>query len=109
MSYLDELIKEKLGGNERKVDELFLDDKVFNELIAKGQDDDWYHYEAKTFDGEYFVKLNGSYSCYRQERGSKSPPSTFDNIHDAAVFHFSKIGYIKSTEKLNKQWWQFWK
>ncbi len=55
MNLLDQRIKEKLGGNENRIVELFHNEVFFNELVATGRDGDWLHYEPKTFDGWYFV------------------------------------------------------
>ena len=109
MSYIDNLINEKLGGDENRVAELFYDNAVFNELVAQGKDSDWYHFEHKTFDGEYFVKTNNGYACYQQERGKMSQSMSFGNIHEAAIFYFTQAGYIKPQKKSINKWWQFWK
>jgi len=106
MSYLDELVRVKLSGDENRVTELFQDESIFDELLVHAKDSDWYHFEAKTFDGEYFIKSGSTYLCYQQERGSKSPPMSFNNINDAAIFYFTNAGYIKP--KPIKKWWQFW-
>lgn len=108
MSRIDELIKEKLGGDEKRVAELFHDDAIFDELINYGRDCDWYHFEPKTFDGEYFVKCGNRYSCYLQDRGAKSNQMSFDSIHDAAIYYFTRAGLIPPSQVQQKKWWQFW-
>ncbi len=106
MSYVDKLVEEKLEGDESRIAELFHDDTIFSELIARGKDSDWYHFEPKTYDGEYFVKVGSGYACYEQERGSKSHSMSFGNIHEAAIHYFTRAGYIKPPQ--DKKWWQFW-
>ena len=95
MSYIDELVREKLNGDENRVAELFKSESIFDELLAHAKDSDWYHFEAKTYDGEYFVKSESLYLCYKQDRGSKSQQMSFNNINDAAVYYFTNAGYIK--------------
>ncbi|WP_417316005.1 hypothetical protein [Cycloclasticus pugetii] len=109
MSYIDKLIQERLNGDETRVAELFYDETVINELASHGNDSDWYHFEPKTFDGEYFVRAGNGYACYQQDRGAKSNSVSFSNIHDAAVYFFTEAGYIKSVQGQQKRWWQFWK
>lgn len=109
MSYIDQLIEEKLNGDENRVVELFQDESIFDELIAKGKNSDWYHFEPKTFDGEYFVKTANSYMCYQQERGAKYGSMSFSNIQEAAIHYFTNAGYIKANPKQTKKWWQFWR
>lgn len=109
MSYIDKLIQERLSGDETKVAELFYDGAVLNELASHGTDSDWYHFEPKTFDGEYFIKTGNGYACYQQDRGAKSDSVSFGNVHDAAVYFFAKAGYIKPAKVQEKRWWQFWK
>ena len=108
MSYIDELIKEKLEGDESRVAELFVDDAIFNELIGRGKDTDWYHFETKTYDGEYFVRTGSGYICYAQDRGVKSQAMRFSDVHQAAIYYFTQAGYIQSTQREAKKWWQFW-
>ena len=108
MSYIDRLIKEQLNGNESRVAELFVDESIFPELIANGSDGDWYHFERKTFDGQYFVKTNSGFACYQQDRGAVSDSMEFNDIHQAAIHFFTKAGYIKSTKCSHKKWWAFW-
>jgi hypothetical protein len=108
MSYIDELIKEKLDGDESRVAEIFIDDKIFDELIAKGKNSDWYHFEPKTYDGEYLIKTGSGYSCYQQDRGAKSNSASFSNLHQAAIHYFTQAGYIKQVKRVSKKWWQFW-
>lgn len=108
MSYIDKLIEEKLDGDESLVAELFVNDSIFDELIANGKNSDWYHFEPKTYDGEYFIKVGSGYACYEQDRGSKSHSMTFSDIHQAAIHFFTNAGYIKVPQPKNKKWWQFW-
>lgn len=111
MSYLFELIDKELDGDDSWILELFRDESVFDALIAQGKDSDWYHFEPKTFDGEYFVKTGSSYACYLQERGAKSQYMTFNSLQAAAEHFFKQAGFLKSPESSNgrKHWWEFWK
>ena len=103
MSYVDKLIQDRLDGDEARVAELFYDAAVFDELIRHGKNSDWYHFEPKTFDGEYFVRSANGYACYRQDRGAKSNLASFGNIHDAAVHFFKEAGYIKPTQSVENK------
>ena len=70
MSYIDRLIKEQLNGDESRVAELFVDESIFPKLIENGNNGDWYHFERKTFYGQYFVKTSSGFSCYQQDRSA---------------------------------------
>lgn len=109
MSYIDDLVQERLGGDESRIAELFYDDAVFPELISNGRNSDWYHFEPKTFDGEYFVRVGSGYACYQQDRGAKFNSMSFSNVHEAAVYFFTQAGYIKPAKNVKKRLWQFWK
>ena len=109
MAYIDELIRERLEGDENRVAELFYDETVFRQLVEKGKNSDWYHFEPKTYDGEYFVKAGNGFACYQQDRGAKTNSMAFVNIHDAAVFFFTRAGYIKPVQNRGKTWWPFCK
>ena len=95
MNLLDQRIKEKLGGNENRIVELFHEESFFNELVAAGKDGDWLHYEPKTFDGWYFIKFGNGFACYEQERGGKYTSMYFQNLIEAATYFYTKAGYIK--------------
>ena len=88
MSYLDELVKNRLNGDKGCILELFQDDLIFVELIRYGKPNDWLHFEVKTFDGEYFVKKDNLYLCYQQDRGIKFGLEKFENITEAAKYFF---------------------
>ncbi len=104
MSYIDKLIEEKLDGDKSRVAELFKIDSIFDELIANGKNSDWYHFEPKTYDGEYFIKVGSGYACYEQERGSKSHSMSFNDIHQAAIHYFTNARYIKVPQSKTKKW-----
>ncbi len=92
--YLDFLVDKNLGGDKSRVVELFQDDSVFEELNKNSSSYDWFHFEPKTLDGDYFIKAKNGYRCFMQERGQLvSCVEKFPNIEDAAKHFFETAGY----------------
>jgi len=92
--YLDNLIDKKLNGDKTQVVTLFKDDSIFLELNSNANVSDWFHFEPKTFDGDYLIKDKKGYLCYYQERGIVSCEKSFDDISDAAKHFFNSVGYM---------------
>ncbi len=85
---LKELIEQRLGGDKHRLLELFESREVFDLLRAAGEPGDWYHFEPKTFDGEYLVETPDGFQVYSQERGAKAAIQNFTSLHDAAKAFF---------------------
>ncbi|WP_311223674.1 MULTISPECIES: hypothetical protein [unclassified Acidovorax] len=84
LARLDALVDERLGGDKSRLLELFESREVFDLLRAAGQPGDWYHFEPKTFDGDYLVETPEGFQVFWQERGSKVAVRNFTSLRDAA-------------------------
>lgn len=87
--YIEHLIAERLGGDRRRIGELFEDEALFRELQAGAKDSDWFHFEPKTYDGQYFVQTYSGYAVYEQDRGAQSNRYVFEKLADAATHFFN--------------------
>ena len=87
---LERFIVARLGGDETRLLELFADRKVFDALRAEGRPSDWYHFEPKTYDGQYLVETPNGFEVYEQDRGSRIGVRRFDTLHDAALAFFGR-------------------
>jgi hypothetical protein len=85
---LDRFIVARLGGDETRLLELFATREVFDALRAEGQPSDWYHFEPKTFDGQYLVETPDGFEVYAQDRGSRTGVRRFETLLDAAQAFF---------------------
>lgn len=85
---LDALVRERLGGDKARLPELFETPEVFEQLKANGKPGDWFHFEPKTFDGEYLIATPRGYQVYHQERGSRTGVRDFGSLRDAAKMVF---------------------
>jgi hypothetical protein len=94
--YLKQQIAEKLGGDERRVVELFENESIYDVLVACARDSDWYHYQKRTFDGWYLVRGTEGFEVYYQERGAVMEHATFTNLREAATYFFGANGYLRS-------------
>ena len=94
IDYLDHQIEIKLGGDSSRIEELFFNEEVLSELILRGQNSDWYHYEIKTYDGWYLVKSDGKYQAYFQERGGKYYARQFNKLNEAASYFYEQSRYF---------------
>ncbi|MDO6747405.1 hypothetical protein [Gilvimarinus sp. 1_MG-2023] len=90
MSYIDQLIEERLGGDRCRLAELFKNDEILEELKKNSKDTGWYRFEEQTFDGEYLIKKDNEYICYQQDRGFKFWEKSFPTLYEAALFLFKK-------------------
>lgn len=81
---LDALVNDRFAGDKGRLLELFDTSEVFDVLRAYGQPSDWYHFEPKTFDGEYLVATPTGFQVYRQERGSRTGMRDFKTLREAA-------------------------
>lgn len=89
LARLDALIEERLGGDSSRFLELFENREVFDLLRTSGLPGDWYHFEPKTFDGDYLVEASDGFHVYWQERGMKTAERQFDSLKEAAKALFS--------------------
>ena len=85
---LDRLIATRLGGDETRLLELFVTRDVFDALRAERRPSDWYHFEPKTYDGQYLVETRDGFEVYEQDRGGRTPVRRFETLHDAARAFF---------------------
>jgi hypothetical protein len=81
-------VEERLGGDKSRLLELFEGREVFDLLRGAGQRADWYHFEPRTFDGDYLVETPDGYQVFWQERGSKTAVRNFTSLRDAAKAFF---------------------
>lgn len=82
-------IAAQLGGDRRRVVELFQDRSLHARLAALPADG-WLNYRDASADGLYFVEREGVYAVYSRERGSVSYDfQQFLRISDAAAYFFS--------------------
>ncbi|WP_157900018.1 hypothetical protein [Rhodoferax koreensis] len=88
LARLDALVNERLGGDKSRLFELFESREVFDLLRAADQPEDWYHFEPKTFDGDYLVETPEGFQIYWQERGTKAAVRNFTLLLDAARAFF---------------------
>lgn len=84
MERLDTLVQERLGGDKARLLELFETREVFEILKAGSQASDWYHFEPKTFDGQYLVETQNGFQTYQQDRGLKERVRDFASLQEAA-------------------------
>jgi len=89
IEYLEQLIRGRLEGQRQRVGELFADESVFLQLQAMAKSSDWYHFEPKTYDGQYLVRRGSGYEVYEQDRGVKSNLRKFSTLAEAAVELFN--------------------
>jgi hypothetical protein len=92
--YLDIIIDERLGGDKSRVVELFQDEGILIELNSNSKSGDWFHFEPKTYDGIYLIKVGGGFATYYQERGRTLTDKWFKELIDAATYCFKNEGYI---------------
>ena len=92
--HLDIIIDEKLGGDKSRVLELFQDEGILTELNSNSKSGDWFHFEPKTYDGIYLIKVGGGFATYYQERGRTLTEKWFKELLDAATYCFKNEGYI---------------
>ena len=85
---LDRFVVARLGGDETRLLELFVTREVFDALRAEGRPSDWYHFEPKTYDGQYLVESPDGFEIYDQDRGSRTAVRRFDSLRDAAQAFF---------------------
>ena len=88
ISTLDRFVVARLGGDETRLLELFATREVFDALRAEGRPSDWYHFEPKTYDGQYLVETPEGFEVYEQDRGSRIGVRCFDTLRDAAQAFF---------------------
>lgn len=88
ISTLDRFVVARLGGDETRLLELFATREVFDALRAEGRPSDWYHFEPKTYDGQYLVETPYGFEVYEQDRGSRIGVRRFDTLRDAAQAFF---------------------
>ncbi|GHC85250.1 hypothetical protein GCM10007320_30060 [Pseudorhodoferax aquiterrae] len=93
--FLRSQVVSRLGGDERRIAELFKDRAVFEALQAGGTDGDWYHFRQKAFDGWYLVEGADGFEVYFQERGRVSSWASFPTLNTAAIYFFSESGYAR--------------
>lgn len=85
---LDALVHKRVGGNKSRLLELFDTREAFELLKAGSQDSDWYHFEPKTFDGQYLVETPDGFQTYQQDRGRKENVRSFATLREAALSLF---------------------
>jgi len=85
---LDRFIASRLKGDESRFLELFETREVFEALKAAGRASDWYHFEPKTFDGQYLVEAHDGFEVYLQDRGSRTSVRHFSTLRAAAQAMF---------------------
>lgn len=85
---LDLLVRERLAGDKGRLLELFESREVFDLLKASGDPADWFHFEPKTFDGQYLVATSEGFQVYQQDRGARTEVQNFRSLRDAAVAIF---------------------
>jgi hypothetical protein len=90
IEYLEQLVRERLEGDRSRIGELFADESVFQQLQAMARTSDWYHFEPKTYDGQYLVRSFAGYEVYEQERGTKSNSRTFSTLSEAVIEFFNE-------------------
>jgi len=56
---------------ETRLLELFFDREVFDALRAEGRPSDWYHFEPKTYDGQYLVETPDASRSMRKIAGQE--------------------------------------
>jgi hypothetical protein len=88
LNRLDSLVQERLGGDKARLLELFETREVFDLLKSANVSTDWYHFEPKTFDGQYLVATPAGFQVYQQERGAKSDVRDFSTLREAAAALF---------------------
>lgn len=81
LARLDALVEKRLGGDKSRLLELFESREVFDLLRVASQRDDFYHFEPKTFDGDYLVETPDGFQVYWQERGIKAAVRNFTSLH----------------------------
>lgn len=91
LARLDALVEERLGGDKSRLLELFKSREVFDLLRISGLPGDWYHFEPKTFDGDYLVETSDGFHVYWQERGKKTAERHFSSLKEAANAFFRTV------------------
>lgn len=89
MTAIDSFIKERLSGDWGRLAELFETREVYDVLRARATPGDWYHFEPKTFDGQYLVETAEGWQTYQQDRGTRSAVRDFKSLREAASHLFS--------------------
>lgn len=86
-SYIEGVIKEHLGGDARRFDELwsFIPD-FGTRLRSFNHDSSWLHWTRKTLDGWYCVAAPIGYDVYFQEQGAISRRRHFISEQEAARY-----------------------
>jgi len=95
-SYLEKLITEKLGGDKRRVFELFEDEETYQNLINLDKNGGWLNYKKNLYDGWHLIKHLEFYDVYYQERGASLERKRFKTLKEAAVFFYTESGYVGS-------------
>ncbi len=72
-----------------RLSELFEDSEVFDLLKAEQQPADWYHFEPRTFDGEYLIETPSGFQVYQQDRGVQFSVRDFGTLQEAACALFA--------------------
>lgn len=92
--YIEGVIKDYLGGDAKRFDELWLLVPGFGEnLRAFNSDASWLHWSKKTFDGWYCIAAQGGYEVYYQERGHVSQRRLFTSEKEATRFAINESVY----------------
>ena len=84
LARLHALVDQRLGGDRSRLLELFDTREVFELLREDSSASDWFHFEPRTFDGEYLVEEAGGFVVYQQDRGARSNERRFASLRDAA-------------------------
>ncbi|MCQ2032289.1 hypothetical protein [Stutzerimonas zhaodongensis] len=95
-SYLEKLITEMLGGDKRRVFELFKDEDVYQELVALDNKGGWLNYRENLYDGWHMIKHLEFYDVYYQERGVSFERRRFKILKEAAEFFYTESGFVGS-------------
>ena len=92
--YIDGVIKEHLGGDANRFDELWLLIPDFGaRLRSFNSDASWLHWSKKTFDGWSCIDGPAGYKVYYQERGHVSQRRHFTSEKEAARFAINASVY----------------
>ncbi|HEY4083021.1 MAG TPA: hypothetical protein VGM81_20240 [Burkholderiaceae bacterium] len=85
---LDNAVNDRLGGDESRLLELFVTRDMFDQLKAAARPSDWYHFEPKTYDGQYLVETPEGFEVYDQDRGLRTNARQFGSLRAAAEAMF---------------------
>ena len=84
LARLHRLVDLRLGGDRTRLLELFDTREVFDLLRAASSPSDWFHFEPRTFDGQYLVEEADGFVTYLQDRGVRSNERRFASLREAA-------------------------